>query len=398
MRRVVTLYLCGMARDHGRWRVRHGLGLLYDLAPPVVLLALGLLDVFTGAFAIPVGEAPPVTALVPGALACAALLLRRRYPLTVLVVILLLVFVPPLVMPIALTYWDEFAVWLVAMYSCARHLPLRRALIALCVSAAGLAALPLEFAELRDAGDIVYNSFLVLVAFALGLLTRSLAAYRERALREAAERAVAEERARVHERSRIARELHDVISHTITVMVMQAGGARMAAAHDPDSTVDALARIESLGKESLGELRTLLTVLGDRGDDEAATAPQPVLADLPALCERMRELGLTVHLHVGDVGTIAQGVQLAVYRVVQEALTNVLKHAGPVEVEVTVGIGDGGILRVEVSSDPGRTGVAVPSGNRGLIGMRERVGALGGTFAASPRADGGFVVGAQFPG
>ncbi|WEG10365.1 histidine kinase [Microbacterium horticulturae] len=384
---------------HGRrgWWAQHGLGVVYDVAPPVILLGLGLLDVFTGAFAIPVGEAPPITALVPGALSCAALLFRRRYPLVVLVVVLVLVFVPPLVLPMALTYWDEFAVWLVAMYSCSRHLRLRSALVALGVGAIGMVVLPLEFAELRDAGDIVYNSFLVGAAFALGLLTRTLAAYRLRALEDAARRAVAEERASARERGRIARELHDVISHTITVIVMQAGGARLAATQNPGVAVDALARIERLGKDSLGELRTLLTVLGEGEPDKAAPAPQPALADLPSLCERMRELGLTVRLHADDVDGASMGVQLAAYRVVQEALTNVLKHAGPVDVDVVVGLDGHGELRVEVSSAPGWAAASVPGSNRGLAGMRERVDALGGTLAAVPRTDGGFVVTAGLP-
>ena len=397
MRSAATAYLCGMGRDRGGWWTHHRLGVVYDVAPPVILLTLGLLDVFTGAFAIPVGEAHPVTALVPGALSCAALLFRRRYPLVVLVVVLILILVPPLVLPTALTYWDEFAVWLVAMYSCSRHLRLRWALVSLGVGAIGMVVLPLEFAELRDAGDIVYNSFLVAAAFALGLLTRTLAVYRQRALEDAARRAVAEERAGARERRRIARELHDVISHSITVIVMQAGGARLAAAQNPDVAVDALARIERLGKDSLGELRTLLTVLGDGEPDAAETAPQPALADLPALCERMRELGLKVRLHAEEVDGVSMGVQLAAYRVVQEALTNVLKHAGPVDVDVEVGPDEHGALRVEVSSGPGSAAATVPGSNRGLAGMRERVAALGGTLAAAPRADGGFVVTAGLP-
>ncbi|WP_051191856.1 sensor histidine kinase [Microbacterium luticocti] len=388
------------------WWARHGRDVVYDVAPPAVLLALGLLDVFTGAFAIPVGDAPTVTALIPGALCCAALLLRRRWPLAVLVAILLLVFVPPLVWPTSLTYWDEFAVWLIATYSCARHLRLRWALIGLALSAAGMVVLPWEFAELRDAGDVVYNSFLVAAAFALGLLTRSWAAYRLRAVQEAAERAVAEDRARRRERTRIARELHDVISHTITVIVLQAGGARLAAAHDPQAAVEALGRIERLGQDSLGELRTLLAVLDDAGADDragegtdaAAAAPQPVLADLPGLVQRMRGLGLPVRLHVdAGLGQVAAGVQLAGYRVVQEGLTNVLKHAGAVETDVSVRRELSGGLCVQVSSAPGRAAASVPGGNRGLAGLRERVAALGGTLEARPRPDGGFVITAGLP-
>jgi signal transduction histidine kinase len=395
---LLQAYLWRMDGDRRGWWARHWQDIVYDVAPPAILLTLGLLDVYTGMFAAPVGDAPTVTALVPGALACAALLFRRRYPLVVLATILLLVFVPPLLSPTSLTYWDEFAVWLVALYSCARHLRLRWALAGLALSAVGMTALPLEFAELRSAGDLVYNSFLVAAAFGLGLLTRSWASYRHRSIQAAADRAVAEERAGRRERTRIARELHDVISHTITVIVMQAGGARLAGAHDPQVAIDTLARIEVLGTESLTELRALLSVLGDDSTDAVSMTPQPVLADVRELCDRMRSLGLPVRLRADDdLDTAPAGVQLAGYRIVQEAATNILKHAGPVPTEITLRREPDGSLRIEVSSARGSGAAAVTGAGRGVAGMRERAAALGGTFSAGPRPDGGFLVEAVLP-
>lgn len=402
VRNVLTAYLWPMDGDHRRWWARHWETVVYDLTPPVVLLALGLLDVYTGIFSVAVGYAPPVTAVVPGALACVALVFRRRYPLIVLLTILALVFVPPLLNPTSLTYWDEFAVWLGALYSCARHRPLRWALVGLALSAVAMVALPWEFAELRDPGAIGTNAFLVVAAFLLGRLTRSWAAYRRRVERASAERAVAEERARLRERTRIARDLHDVISHTITVIVVQAGGARLAGARDPDVALDALQRIERLGQDSLAELRSLLAVLGDESADAAPTAPPPLLADVPAMCEQMRSLGLPVQLHLDEsVEQISDGVQLVGYRVVQEGLTNVLKHAGAVETDVSIRRGPEGMLHIEVDSAPAgapaSAAPSVPSGGRGLSGMRERVAAMGGTLAAASRPDGGFVISASLP-
>nr|WP_274635609.1 histidine kinase [Microbacterium bovistercoris] len=379
------------------WWARHWRDVVYDVSPPAILLALGLIDVFTGSLTTPIGAAPALTSLVPGTIACLALLFRRRYPLAVLSVILVMGLVPPLVIPTTLGYWDEFAVWLVALYSCARHRPLGWALVALAVSAVGMVMLPLEFAELRDAGSILFNSAMVAASFALGLLTRSWTSYRERSLRAAAERAVAEERAGRQERTRIARELHDVISHTITVIVMQAGGARLAASTDPTAAVTALARIEALGRESLTELRTLLEVLREEPDSPDGTAPQPTLADLDGLCAQMRGLGLPVRLRTeGETAALAPGIQLTGYRIVQEGLTNVLKHAGAVDTQVSV-LATAGALTVEVECAPGGHGSSLGGTEHGLLGLRERVDAVGGTMSAGPHRDGGYLLRAELP-
>lgn len=377
-----------------RWRWRN---LLYDVAPPVVLLALGLIDVFTESLSIIVGSAPAATAIVPGAIACLALLLRRYRPLLALVIVLLAVLVPPLILPTSLTYWDEFMTLVVAIYSCARHLSRREALVALALSAIGMVVLPFEFADM-NAGDVLYNSIVLAVAFAIGLLARSWTEYRERSLREAAERAVAEERASRAERARIARELHDVIAHTITVIVMQAGGARLASATDPAIATSTLAQIEELGRASLAELRTLLPLLHDGGDD-APIAPQPTLADVDALCERMRTLGLPVTLLTeGDTVDIPLGLQLTGFRVVQEGLTNVIKHSGTVATTVTIRHRHSpAVLSIEVASPAPAGAPRLPGAGRGLAGIEERVRLAGGTFSAGRRDEAGFLLRVKLP-
>ena len=382
---------------HWNWR-----DALIDVGPAVGLLVVGMLDIATGLSA-PTGSAPPMTAIVPVIVVCAALLFRRRWPLAVFVVVVLTIAVPAWLASVSLTYWGEFVPWLLASYSVARHEQrLWRPLVALGASALTLAAISLRFPEMADPGDVLYNGAFLAAAWCLGLFARSWAAYRDNTLRHEIERVQAEERAGVRERARIARELHDVIAHTITVVVMQAGGARLALARDPSAAEAALAQIETLGRDSLAELRTLLAVLRSPDDEHGGTAPQPTLTDLSELCERMRRLGLPVTLRTeGALDAVPLGVQLTAYRAVQEGLTNVLKHSGTVDTDVTVDrTASGGELVVQVSSAPGTQQVRLPGAGRGLTGLRERVEVVGGTVSTATRPDGGFLlrIGLPVPG
>lgn len=393
-----------------RWWRKHWRDVIFDGAPPLVLLILGVVDSVTGAFTEPIGQAPAVTALVPGALACLALLLRRYRPLLTLAIVLIALLVPPFVLPTSITYWDEFMVWVVALYSCGRHARRPIAFTALGVSAVAMAMLPLEFPELRDLGGILFNSALLATGFSIGMLARSWAGYRERITRSAAERAVAEERASRHERARIARELHDVIAHTITVIVMQAGGARLASAFDPAIAAATLAQIEELGRASLTELRSLLPLLRD-GDDVPAIVPQPTLSTVGELCERMRGLGLPITLQVdGDIGDVPLGLQLTGYRVVQEGLTNVVKHSGAADTVVRILCsGTPALLTVEVESrvpaaasrienvGGGLVGAGLVGAGRGLAGLEERVRLAGGEFRAGLLDGAGFLLHVDLP-
>jgi signal transduction histidine kinase len=199
------------------------------------------------------------------------------------------------------------------------------------------------------------------------------------------------------ERARIARELHDVIAHGVSVMVVQADAARHGAAADDPDTLAALAAIERTGRESLRELRRLLGLL--RSDDEdASLAPQPGVGDLPALVESVRAAGLPVDLRVdGDLPALAPGPDLAAYRIVQEALTNALRHAGPARATVRVTYA-ARALRLEIADTGNSNGShrSSPGAGHGLIAMRERARLYGGTFAAG-RRETGFVVTATLP-
>jgi signal transduction histidine kinase len=209
-----------------------------------------------------------------------------------------------------------------------------------------------------------------------------------------------EDRARaavLDERVRIARELHDLVAHSVSTMVVQAGAARRMVRDRPGEARDAALAIEGTGREALGELRGLLGVLR-RGDEELALAPQPTLQRIDALVEGARATGLEVDLRIeGDPGLLPRGEELAAYRIVQEALTNVMQHAGQARAEVVLRyLNDR--LEIEVADD----GIAPANGGpahegHGLVGMRERVALYGGTLEAGRAPDGGWSVRARLP-
>lgn len=202
-------------------------------------------------------------------------------------------------------------------------------------------------------------------------------------------------RAVAEERTRIARELHDVVAHSMSVMVVQAGAARRILERDPERAGEAMATIEATGREALTEMRRVLGVL--RSDDDLAElTPAPGLEDFDRLLRQCDEAGLPVELVVrGTVRRLAPGLEMNAYRVVQESLTNALKYAGPARAVVEIAYDDD-TLGVTVTDD-GRGAAAEPAGSgQGLVGMRERVEAYGGRLTAGPRPGGGFAVHAVF--
>lgn len=202
------------------------------------------------------------------------------------------------------------------------------------------------------------------------------------------------------ERARIARELHDLVAHSMGVIVIQAQGAQRVLDTAPGQAGAALASIEAAGRTGMAEMRRLLGLLTTTGED-AGTTPQPTLKEIPDLVARIRETGLHVDLTIeGTVRDLQPGVELTGYRVVQEAMTNVLKHAGTSTVEVRINyqadcldiqVRDRGSQRNDAVAPAGR-------GGHGLVGMQERVGLYGGTLRAGLRPDGqGFAVHARVP-
>jgi signal transduction histidine kinase len=322
--------------------------------------------------------------------------LRRRRPFPVL-----LVTGGAALAHVALGFTNPFLITfavLVALFSVANH-----ASWTLSVSAAVLTAtvLPVSFAlDWHNQGhvnlsDLPYNYGLFGAAWVLG---DNLRRQREQAQLAVRLAAAEEERSRhavADERVRIARELHDVVAHTLSVIVLQAGAGRRIAAQQPDRAASVLGGIEALGREALGDMRRLVGML--RTGPEREHEPQPTLEQLPELADRVRSAGLDVDLRTeGEARPLPPGVDLSAYRIVQEALTNTLRHAGADRAEVVVRYGGAGV-EVEVIDDgrgPGANGAA---GGHGLAGMRERVGMFGGELEVGAREGGGFRVRAMLP-
>jgi signal transduction histidine kinase len=296
---------------------------------------------------------------------------------------------------------------IIALYTIAAHCDRRRSIIALCLTGVALLVIFLTARWDVTVPSIGGNVVIFLTAWVLGdnLQNRRhyLASVEERAARLERDQQDLARRAREDERSRIARELHDVVAHNVSVMVVQAGAARRVLDRNPEQATESLEAIEATGRLALDELRRLLGVL--RPDDAASDArsPQPSISHVDALVRQMRDAGLDVTLEIeGDPRSLPPALDLSAYRIVQEALTNTLKHAGPtpkacvhvryaddaVDVEVT---DDGRGLAQELEM-----GTAA-NGGHGLVGMRERVALFGGTLHAGARSGGGYRVRAHIP-
>ena len=221
-------------------------------------------------------------------------------------------------------------------------------------------------------------------------LLQERAAQLEREQADEACRAVAKER------TRIARELHDVVAHRVSVMTVQAGAAKTVAADDPAGALQAMEAVEQAGRQALGELRHLLGVLRPEAEVDGL-GPQPGIADVPRLVEHLGEAGLQVSLTIDDLpADLPARVDLSAYRIVQEALTNVIKHAGPgARTEVRLSTDNHGVA-IEVL-DNGYGATILPGSGHGIVGMRERALLLGGSLDAGPRPGGGFRVVAHLP-
>jgi signal transduction histidine kinase len=341
-------------------------------------------------------------------LAVAPIAWRQAHPIAVTMVVT----VAQVVASFADVFGPEFLGVVIALYSLGAHATGRRRTHALITVAALTSTLFFAglLVEELTVGLLLSTTILLITAFVLGdnLRRRRDAAD---ALQERLERAERERelmaREHVHaERARIARELHDIVAHSVSAMVIQAGAARRNLAHSPESVEAALRNIEHAGREAMNELRSVLGVLrrsetegtidvgADRG--RSAAAPQPTLADVAKLVESATDLPITTSIDA-EWGDLASGTDLTGFRIVQEALTNVRRHAGPVTaVTVEVRRGDNDVT-IEVCDD-GRGAAADDVGpGYGILGMRERVEAVGGEMSAGWLAGGGWRVSATLP-
>jgi signal transduction histidine kinase len=325
---------------------------------------------------------------------------RRRFPGTVLALCVAsglavaALGVSPIVLGVAI---------LVAVYSIAAYGDRWVSLAGLAAAEVGSAAVQLTPGRFQTP-TVVSNALVIGAAWLLGHFVGVRRAYTARLERTAElERTRAEQarRAVTEERLRLARELHDVVAHSISVIAVQSGVGAHVAQTQPEEAAKALAAIEATSRAALIELRRLLGVLRQEGEPQGDLAPAPGLADLDGLLAEMAKAGLGVRLRVeGTPSPLPAGVDLSAYRIVQEALTNVVKHTGPARAQVTIRYRDQEVM-VEVSDD-GR-GVTAPTGDgrarvgHGLIGMRERVQVFGGDLEVGPGPVGGFRVAARLP-
>lgn len=339
------------------------------------------------------GDVPAATYLLLAA-SSVALLWRRRRPLIVLLATLTAGLVWDV---IGLAYGPSLAIF-VSLYGVGRYIADTRTSL-LAVAAALILVVADDVIEGESVSVFGFSLAVVLVGWYLGTLIKGrreyLALVEERA--EYLERAQAAEAQRAvdEERTRIARELHDLVAHRVSMMTVQAGAAQTVAASDPARAVRAMEAVEQAGREALDELRQVLGVLRPDGHREAL-GPMHGLADIPGLVREMNDAGLKVSLSNDIVDDVPAKVDLATYRIVQEALTNVVKHAGPdPTAEVRLSANDQ-MLTIEVT-DRGSGLSTLPGSGHGLLGMRERAGLLGGTFEAGPRPEGGFRIMARLP-
>jgi signal transduction histidine kinase len=354
---------------------------------------------------MPVPSGVPVGVL---ALGCGLVLLhtlplvaRRRFPGAVLAVCVAsglafaALFMPPFFLGPAM---------LVAVYSVAAYGRRWVSLAGLVVAELGLAAVWFTPAMLERSTFLLFMGILA-VAWVLGHFVGDRQVYAARLEERTAELEQAREelarRAVVEERLRLARELHDVVAHAMSVIAVQSGVGAHVAESRPEEVGKALAAIEATSRGALTELRRLLGVLRQDNESQASLAPVPGLANLDRLLAEVGKAGLAVRLRVeGTPLQLPAGVDLSAYRIVQEALTNVVKHAGPAHAQVRIGYRDQEVT-VEVTDD-GR-GAVPPAGDgrvgtgHGLIGMRERVAAFGGDLQVGPCPGGGFRVAARLP-
>jgi signal transduction histidine kinase len=376
------------------WLARLRTETVADAALALALFAAGQAETWLS-FGTGLGQGSDVVAAALGAVMTLPLAFRRRYP----VVVALLVSIPTPVVGLFtglhLLFFGGFLPLLVIAYSLAARPVPPRSLGWIAIPLGALAAVELEVPEFRGIGEVVFDWLWFAVTIGIGLVVRN------RSLRAARSESRAERLETEHEtvlrqeRARIARELHDVIAHSVSVIVVQAGAADPLVREDPEEAQRALRAIRATASDALGEMRRLLGILRAAGD-ELSLAPQPSVAVLEPLLAQARAGGLAVELRVeGTPRVLAPGVDLAAYRIVQEALTNTRKHAHASRATVALRYAPT-MLEIDIRDDGSESGTARQEGH-GLVGMRERVGLYNGALEVGICDGGGFAVRAVLP-
>ena len=356
-----------------------------DWAVAALLAVGGQLEVWLGNGA----HGERLVIALSGTILAAAVAVRRRYPATAGLVAVVVADVVAVAWrpPSLVTYG---VAWMCAVYALAVWTSARQFALGVAVF-----ALPTFVAAALGEGPSGSIEFTVIALVVMLLVRQGIRGRDRRAEMAERERELAAREAVVEERARIARELHDVIAHNVSMMVVQAGAERRVLDGANGSTREVLQTIEQIGRNALTEMRRLVGML--RRDADDPLAPQPGLDEVATLVGQVREAGLPVDLTVeGERRELPAGIELSAYRIVQEALTNALKHAGDAHAQVSIRYGADS-LELEILDDGGGAQDGATRGGHGLVGMRERVALYGGRFDASRRPGGGFAVRAKLP-
>ena len=343
-------------------------------------------------------ETPPSTATVVrygvlGALACVALMFRRRHPVAVGLITAVLAALTPFGPPAAA----------IALFGVAVH---RRASVAWAVAAANLVSASLVNAYRPPQSSwlwpLAISALFIVATVMLGMFVRArrqlISTLNERAVRAEAEQRLLAEQARANERTRIAREMHDVLGHRISMVALHAGGLELNPDLPPEQVRETARLLRTTARQALEELREVIGVLREDGG-EAPDAPQPTLADIPRLVEETRQAHEWIELAMAVTAEPPGPLGRDAYRIVQEALTNVAKHAAgeTASVQVRGAPGDGLLVEVRNRRPPSGSSPAWPGSGAGLLGLEERVGLAGGTLTHGWDDADEFVVKAQLP-
>lgn len=350
---------------------------------------------FSGEVAHHLGSAAAVAVLAAG-----SLVVRRTKPLLPLMAVITVVQLNHTVLPGLAEGGSFMVVLMVAIYSAGGYLRGRMLVLGAVVVGGIIPLAALDPRQPPGLSDWIFFGVFLGAPFVAGVVFRRRRE-RDQEVAEIAQRVEEESATRASEavaaeRARISRELHDVVAHAISVIVVQARGGRRAAEGDTDAARRAFDVIERAGEQALAEMRRLLMLLRVADGEEPELEPQPHLGRIKALAEALASTGLPVEIVTeGDPVDLSPGLELSAYRIVQEALTNALKHAGPAHAQVVLRYLPGA-LELEVVDDGDGTGAGGGSGH-GLTGIRERVDVFGGQLSAGARPGGGFAVRARLP-
>lgn len=371
-----------------------------DVVLAALFMVLGVVELVWHIDSAYAGDAPLWLSVVVAIAIPVPLLFRRSAPLAALIAVAALITLPRAILSVDVLFLDGLGVLVIALYSASHHARRPRDLWSVLVPFCVFAVFTILISGFFSVDELGQSVPIVLAAWGLGQAIRTWARSRE-VLRQSLDEVTTDQEHRtaeaiMAERARIARELHDVVAHCVTVMVVQSGAARLQLATNPQASDAALLNVERTGRQALVEMRRMIGLLteDERGTD---LTPQPSLAELDVLAAGFAAAGMLVDVTIEGAPTqLPPGTELSAYRIVQESLTNALAHGSPEAAHVIATYRPDSV-EVEIVNAQGHGSIGRPSGGHGIAGMRERAHLFGGTLESGPLEGGDFRVRARFP-